>query len=71
MTNNTISVTVNLINGTAADVLENVSPKVAINQYFYPDSGAPVTFLTIKAKTNDGKTVTLSLSETNISATIE
>lgn len=70
MTNNTISVTANLINGSAHDILEDVSPKEAIN-YFYPDSGPPVTFFTIKAKTNDGKTVTLSLSESKISATIE
>ena len=71
MTNNTISVTVNLINGDQGNVLENVSPKEAINEYFYPDSGPPVTFFTITAKTNDGKTVTLCLSENKISATIE
>jgi hypothetical protein len=71
MTNNTISVTVNQVNGNVGDILVNEKPKTAIDNYFYPDSGAPVSSLIIKAKTSDGKIVTLVLTQTNISATVE
>ena len=71
MKNNTISVQAYLINGQLNDVVDNDAPQNAIEEYFFPDSGAPVSSLVITAKTNDGKTVTLSLSKDRISASIE
>ena len=71
MKNNTISVQAYLVNDQINDVLDNESPKTAIDEYFFPDSGAPVSSLIITAKTHDGRTVTLSLSKDKISATIE
>lgn len=71
MNNNTISVVVNQINGSSRDILENDTPKSALNNYFYPDAGAPVSSFVIKAKTSDGKSVTLVITQTDISAIIE
>lgn len=71
MKNNTISMRANIVNGQINDILNNDTPKTAIDECFFPDSGAPVSSLTITAKTHDGKTITLSLSKDKIHATVE
>ncbi len=68
---NTISVIVNQVNGQVADILKNVTPATALERYFYPDPGAPVLSLIINAKTSDGNTLTLAITQTEISASIE
>lgn len=68
---NLISVTSFLVDGSVCDILENVTPSTAIEQYFSPDTRPPVSSLIIKARTEDGKLVTLAISPTSISATIE
>jgi hypothetical protein len=63
---NTISVSASLINGGYIDVLENATPKEAIEEYFYPDCKPPVSTLTIKAVNESGKTVKISISQSCI-----
>lgn len=61
MTNNTISVTAYLVNGGLINLLENETAKESIEQYFLPDTRPPVETLSIVAKTDDGKEVTLNI----------
>lgn len=71
MTKNTISVTAYIVNGDLNEVLIDASPKEAIDQYFMPDMRPPVQTLVIKAIKNDGKEVSLSISNSSINASIK
>ena len=71
MKNNTISVRAYIVNGQVNDILDNDTPKTAIDEYLFPDSGAPVSTLEITVKTNEGQTISLSLSKDKIYAKIE
>ena len=68
MENNTISVNVSFINGTAQIILDGDAPNKALKEYFYPDSGMPIT-LFIRAKSNDGKEVSITIDKDTISVT--
>jgi len=52
-----------LVTGTRIEVFDNLDAKEAIKQYFLPDTGPPVSNLKIIAKTDDGKEVTLNISD--------
>lgn len=69
--NNTISVIAYIITGDTNEILIDVKPKEAIEKYFMPDMRPPVQTLVIKATTNDGKEVTLSISNSTINASIK
>ncbi len=71
MTKNTVSVTAYIVTGSTNDILIDASPKEAIEQYFMPDMRPPVQTLVITAMTNDGKEVTLSISNSTINASIK
>ena len=71
MKNNTISAKVYLVNGSDIDILEEESPKIAINEYLYPDCNPPVSNYVLKVMTDKGKLVTISISNNYISAKIE
>ena len=61
MTNNTISVTAYIVTGSTNDILVDATPHEAIENYLCPDMRPPVQTIVIKAKTNDGKIVTISV----------
>jgi len=67
MNKNTVSVMVYLKYNSSIEMLENSNPKNAIENYFYPDSGAPVLNIIIKAMTQEGKLITLSITDSAIS----
>jgi hypothetical protein len=71
MKNNTISVRAYIVTDDINDILENASPKKAIENYLCPDMRPPVQTIVIEAKTHDGKMVTLSITPSSISANIE
>ena len=62
MSNNQISVRAYLVDGSTLDILEDASPKDAIENYFCPDMRPPVQTIVITTKTDDGKIITLSIS---------
>lgn len=65
MKKNSISVNVNYINGTSTTILDEESPNEALEQYFFPDAGMPITF-SIRAKSNDGKEVSITIDNGEI-----
>lgn len=71
MNKNTISVMVYLKDNSSNEPLVNSNPKNAIQDYFFPDSGAPVLNVIIKAMTQDGKLITLSITDSLIDGHIE
>lgn len=52
---NRITVKAYLVNGDIADIITDAKPKEAIDNYFYPDSGAPVKTLFIGFVDDKGK----------------
>ena len=62
MKNNTISVNVNYVNGTAQTILDEDSPNEALEKYLFPDSGMPITF-SIRVKSNDGREVSIVIDK--------
>ena len=66
MVTNTVSVKAYLVNGNVAEVLEDAAPKYAIEQYFYPDSGAPVRSLEIDIVDSKGKQYSISIFPSGI-----
>lgn len=71
MNKNTISVVVYLKDNSSIEMLKNGNPKNAFENYFYPDSGAPVLNVIIKAFTNEGKLITLSITDNTIDGNID
>lgn len=71
MIKNTISVTAYIVTGSTNDILIDASPKTAIEDYFLPDMRPPVQTIVIKAVTNEGQLVTLSISNSTINASIK
>ena len=71
MKNNTISVTAYIVTGSTNDILVNSTPHEAIENYLCPDMRPPVQTIVITAKTNDGKTVKLSIGQDRIYADVE
>jgi len=71
MNKNTISVMVYLKDNSSSELLVNSNPKIAIHDYFFPDSGAPVLNIIIKAMTQEGKLITLSITDSSIDGSIE
>lgn len=63
---NTVSVTAYFVTGEVNNVLENASPKDAIENYFLPDMRPPVENLLIEAFDKDGKKVTISITQKSI-----
>lgn len=66
MENNSISVNVSFVNGNATTILDEDAPNEALKKYFFPDAGMPVT-LFIRAKSNDGKEVSITIDKDTIS----
>lgn len=71
MTKNTISVSAHIITGGTNEILINATPHDAIENYLCPDMRPPVETIVIKAKTDEGKTVTISVTQNKIYADIE
>ena len=71
MKNNTISVRAYLVNGDVNDILENASPKDAIEDYLFPDMRPPVQTIVIDAITDDGKKLNITISPTSITAKLQ
>lgn len=71
MNKNTISVMVYLKDNSSSELLVNSNPKNAIQDYFFPDSGVPVLNIIIKAMTQEGKLITLSITDYSIDGRIE
>ena len=65
MKNNTISVNVSFVNGTGQTILAGDTPSKALEEYFYPDAGMPIT-LTIQVKDRDGKEVSIVIDKYDI-----
>ena len=59
---NSISVIAKLVNGNEIDILNEANPTDAIEQYLFPDCRPPVKTLLIKARNEDGRGMTISLS---------
>jgi len=70
MKNNSISVRAHLVNGELTEILEEASPREAIESYFVKDNGAPVQELIIKVRTRDGKMVSLYISPSRVEAAV-
>ena len=70
MKDNTISVNVSFVNGTAQTILDGDTPSKALEEYFYPDSGMPIT-LFIRVKSNDGKEVSITIDKDIVSVSID
>ncbi|HEY5370500.1 MAG TPA: hypothetical protein VIJ75_16065 [Hanamia sp.] len=68
---NTISVRAYLVNGDVNDILENASPKEAIENYLFPDMRPPVQTIVLDAVTAEGKKLNISISPTSITASIQ
>ena len=66
MKKNTISALAYVVNGATSDILESVTPAAAIENYFLPDMRPPVQTLVIKAVTDEGKTVLLSITQNSV-----
>ena len=66
MKNNTISVTAFIVTGEVNDILSDSTPHDAIENYFCPDMRPPLETIVIKAKTDEGKTVLLSITQNSI-----
>jgi hypothetical protein len=71
MRKNIISVRAYLVNGDVNDILEEASPKEAIESYLFPDMRPPVQTLVMNAVTSDGKQLSISISPTSITATLQ
>lgn len=71
MKNNTFSATVYTVAGTDTTILEEVSPNDAIEQYLCPDMRPPVQTLVIQVKTDDGKLISISITQNKIFGRIE
>lgn len=65
MKDNSISVSVSYINGTEQTVLDEEAPNQALEQYFFPNPGMPVT-LSITARSKDGKEVSITIDKDEI-----
>ena len=65
MKDNTISVNVSYINGTETTILDEETPSEALEKYFFPDAGMPITF-SIHARSNDGKEVSITIDKDEI-----
>jgi hypothetical protein len=70
MNRNSVSVRAYLANGDLHEVLEGADPKTAIEDYFMPDTPAPVRELILKVRTQDGQLVSLYISANRIEAAV-
>jgi hypothetical protein len=68
---NTITVKAYLVNGDMRDILIDTNPHNAIEEYFLPDTRPPVERLVIEAFSQEGKKVTLSITQKNIFFDVE
>jgi hypothetical protein len=71
MEKNTISVRAHLISGGVNEMLHEVKPDAAIEEYLCPDMRPPVRCIVINAVTEDNKNVTLTIFQNRISVIIE
>lgn len=66
MDKNTISVTAFLVTGAMNDILSDATPHEAIENYLCPDMTPRVENLVIKAHTDEGKIVLLTITQNSI-----
>jgi hypothetical protein len=66
MKKNTISVSVNYVNGNYQDVLNCASPKEALDEYLFPDPGMPISY-SLSATDKAGKFVTIFVNKDEVS----
>lgn len=71
MENNTVTAEARLVNGSVNYILQEATPKQAIEEYLFPDCRPPVETLLITVKTDTGQTVTIAIGQKSISAFIE
>lgn len=71
MLTNTISVTACLVNGTEFQFLSRAPTEVALAEYLCPDVYPKVQTLVIDVITNEGKKVTLNISQERINVLLE
>jgi hypothetical protein len=60
--NNTISASVSMVNGGYKKILDSENAFKAIEQYLYPDCRPTVSVYTLTATDNNGRSVTISIS---------
>jgi hypothetical protein len=63
---NTISVKAYIVDGSINDILEDASPKTALDEYFSPDTRPPVEELVISAFADDGRVVDIYITPKKI-----
>lgn len=66
MDKNKISVTAVLVTGAMNDILNDATPHEAIENYLCPGMRPPVESITIKAHTDEGKIVLLTITQESI-----
>lgn len=70
MENNTISMIADLASGDELPYLRDATPAEAIQKYLSNHNTQPVQQLVITAKTNDGKLVSISITQHQILASL-
>ena len=71
MKNNSLTISVHLVNDSSIDLFTEETPNKVLSEYLYPESGAPIQTYSIKGVTNEGKNFVLSLSKTSIDLFID
>jgi len=71
MKNNTLTISVNLVNNSSFDLFKDDKPETVLSEYLYPDSGAPISSYNITGKTDDGKYFKLCITNSTIDITID
>jgi hypothetical protein len=66
MHKNKISVTAFLVDGNSIDVLTDVTPKDAIENYFMPDMRPPIESIILHFVGDNGKVKVISISQRDV-----
>ncbi|HKR06728.1 MAG TPA: hypothetical protein VJY62_18985 [Bacteroidia bacterium] len=66
MYKNRITVTADFVDGSVNDILSDVTPKQAIENYFFPDSRPPVSAIYLSFVDENGKVHKITITQQEV-----